>query len=119
MVRQIPNGTSTDPEKCPWPSDPWIKPVAPFNSWDERSATQTLPWYDAYNAAKRDRESELKRASLRLAFDAVVACAIMIVAQFGEVFGFDLIRSKRTFPIAAGRRGVGGKLLFVVADPRG
>jgi hypothetical protein len=78
-----------------FPDYPWIKPVAPFKSWDERNATQTLLWYDAYNAAKHDRESELKRATLRLAFDAVAACAIMIVAQFGEIFGFDLGTSGR------------------------
>lgn len=73
-----------------FPDYPWIKPVAPFENWDERNPTRTLPWYDAYNAAKHDRESKLKRATLRFAFDAVAACAIMIVAQFGEVFGFDL-----------------------------
>jgi hypothetical protein len=78
-----------------FPDYPWIKPVAPFKNWDEENATRTLPWYDAYNAAKHDRESKLKRASLRFAFDAVAACAIMIVAQFGEVFGFDLRTSGR------------------------
>jgi hypothetical protein len=58
-----------------------------------------MPWYDAYNAAKHDRESELKTATLKFAFDAVAACIIMIVAQFGEVFGFDLNTSRhpRTF----------------------
>jgi hypothetical protein len=78
-----------------FPDYPWIKPVAPFKNWHEENATRTLPWYDAYNAAKHDRESKLKRASLRFVFDAVAACAIMIVAQFGEVFGFDLRTSGR------------------------
>jgi hypothetical protein len=78
-----------------FPDYPWIEPVAPFKSWEERAPTSTLPWYDAYNAAKHDRENQLKRASLRFVFDAVAACAIMIVAQFGEVFGFDLRTSGR------------------------
>jgi hypothetical protein len=82
-----------------FPDCPWIKPVAPFKNWDDENATRTLPWYDAYNATKHDRESKLKRASLRFAFDAVAGCAIMIVAQFGEVFGFDqrTSGSPRTF----------------------
>jgi hypothetical protein len=78
-----------------FPVYPWIKPVAPFKNWDKRDPTRTLPWYDAYNAAKHDRENKLKRASLRFVFDAVAACAIMIVGQFGEVFGFDLEKSGR------------------------
>jgi hypothetical protein len=73
-----------------FPDYPWIKPIAPFKSWDEGRPTLTLPWYDAYNAAKHDRESELKSATLRFVLNAVAACAIMTVAQFGEVFGFDL-----------------------------
>jgi hypothetical protein len=72
-----------------YPDYPWINPVAPFKSWDEKKPTETLPWYGAYNATKHDRESKLDRAILRFAFDAVAACVIMIVAQFGEVFGFD------------------------------
>jgi hypothetical protein len=74
---------------------PWIKPIAPFENWDKENATGSLPWYDAYNAAKHDRESKLKRATLRFAFHAVAACAIMIGAQFGEVFGFHLRTSGR------------------------
>jgi hypothetical protein len=73
-----------------FPDYPWIKPVAPFKDWDRGHPTRTLPWYDAYNAAKHDRENQLARATLRFAFDAVAACAIIIMAQFGEVFGFDL-----------------------------
>jgi hypothetical protein len=78
-----------------FPDYPWIKPVAPFRSWDGGRPTETLPWYDAYNAAKHDRENELKRATLRFVFGSVAACGIMIIAQFGEVFGFDLIASER------------------------
>ena len=42
-----------------FPDYPWIEPVAPFKDWDERNSTRTLPWYDAYNAAKHDRENQL------------------------------------------------------------
>ena len=72
-----------------FPDYPWIVPVTPFKNWDERKPTKTLLWYDAYNAVKHDRENEFQRATLSFAFDAVAACIVLIVAQFGEVFGFD------------------------------
>jgi hypothetical protein len=100
-----------------FPDYPWIKAVVPFKSWDEERPTQTLPWYDAYNAAKHDRESELRGATLRFAFDAVVACAIMIVAQFGEVFGFDLIASERPRKFFWIRRGPIWDLADHYAEP--
>ena len=78
-----------------FPDYPWIEPVAPFKDWDRARPTGTLQWYDAYNAVKHDRENNLEQANLRFAFQAVAACAIMIVGQFGEVFGFDLRTSGR------------------------
>ena len=78
-----------------FPDYPWIDPVAPFKNWNAGKSTATLPWYDAYNAVKHDRENRFKKATLRFAFDAVSACVIMIVAQFGEVFGSDLRVSGR------------------------
>ena len=78
-----------------FPDYPWIEPVAPFKDWDAGKPTETLPWYDAYNAVKHDRENKFEKATLRFAFDAVSACVVMIVAQFGEVFGFDLRMSGR------------------------
>ena len=78
-----------------FPDYPWIEPVAPFRNWDRSNPTGSLQWYEAYNRTKHDRESHLKKATLSFAFDAVAACAIMIVGQFGEVFGFDLRTSGR------------------------
>jgi hypothetical protein len=78
-----------------FPDYPWIEPVAPFKSWNKEDPTRSLPWYDAYNAAKHDRETQLESATLRFVLDAVAACAIMIAGQFGEVFGFDLRISGR------------------------
>lgn len=64
---------------------PWLPPVTPFKDWNASatSPTKALPWYDAYNDAKHDRETKFARASLEFAISAVAACLVMIVAQFG------------------------------------
>jgi len=78
-----------------FPDYPWIASVAPFENWDKSNPTGSLQWYDAYNAAKHDRENNSKKATLGATIEAVAACAIMIIAQFGELFGFDLRTSGR------------------------
>jgi len=63
---------------------PWLDPISPYAGWGATGKpTQDLKWYDAYNAAKHNREREFQRATLRHAFEAVSACLIMMVAQFG------------------------------------
>jgi hypothetical protein len=62
---------------------PWLAPIKPFESWSSASPTKTLPWYSAYNAVKHNREMKFSEATLRHAFEAVAACAVMIAAQFG------------------------------------
>lgn len=66
-----------------FPSYPWLAPIKPFENWSDTSPTQTLRWYDAYNGVKHNRENEFERATLRHAFEAATACAIMVAAQFG------------------------------------
>src|SRR5690606_35226317 len=43
---------------------PNVGPLRPFQSWDIKQPTASLPWYDAYNATKHDRETALDRATL-------------------------------------------------------
>ena len=67
-----------------FPQHPWLAPLSPFQGWGSSNRpTADLQWYDAYNAVKHDREENFSRATLRHAFEAVTACAIMMVAQFG------------------------------------
>ena len=67
-----------------FPSFPWLPPFRPFEGW---GTSQKLGWYDAYNAIKHNREHEFSRATLHHAFEAVSACVIMMVAQFGSIVG--------------------------------
>jgi hypothetical protein len=64
------------------PFYPEVPPRKPFQGWSPLAPTQNLGWYDAYNAVKHDREHEFRRATLETAIDALMACAIMLTAQY-------------------------------------
>ena len=66
---------------------PWLEARKPFKAWRSSKATQSLKWYAAYNAVKHDREFEFAQATLHHVFDAISACVIMMVAQFGRLWG--------------------------------
>jgi hypothetical protein len=68
-----------------YPNYPWLPASSPFRDWAQEMPTQSLAWYDAYNATKHNREQAFELATLRHALDAVTACAILIMAQFGDV----------------------------------
>jgi hypothetical protein len=81
-----------------FPSFPWLMPVRPFKDWGTTGRpTQELAWYAAYNAVKHNREYEFERATLRNVFDALSACAIMMIAQFGSTFGLGRNSELATF----------------------
>jgi hypothetical protein len=62
---------------------PDLPTYTPFANWDAKSPSASLPWYDAYNAVKHDRETDFPRATLEAAINACAASIIMLVAQFG------------------------------------
>jgi hypothetical protein len=57
---------------------PWPPTVAPFDGWKNTSATKSIPWYDAYNHVKHDREGHFNEATLKHALTAVTACFVML-----------------------------------------
>jgi hypothetical protein len=67
---------------------PAIASRKPFQGWNAKAATQSLPWYDAYNAVKHDRAREFQRATIESAIDAVTACAIMLAAEYRAVWSW-------------------------------
>ena len=80
-----------------FPAFPWLPSFRPFASFGVGDGlSHTLPWYAAYNAVKHNREHEFEKATLGSIFEAVAACAILQVAQFGWsrglVKGSELIR---------------------------
>jgi hypothetical protein len=71
-----------------FPSYPWLARFRPFDGWGSTNKpTQELAWYDTYNAAKHDRETAFERATLERVFEAISACVVMVVAQFGAEAG--------------------------------
>lgn len=70
----------------PW--YPWLDPIAPFKKWTipDKGQKQCLPWYDAYNAIKHDRERKFANAKLIHAISSVTACFVMLCAQYGNDF---------------------------------
>ncbi|MDB5531831.1 MAG: hypothetical protein JWO28_146 [Hyphomicrobiales bacterium] len=59
-----------------------IPKFRPFLNWDTAKPTASLPWYDAYNAVKHDRESQLHRATFKCCIEALAAAAVLCCAQF-------------------------------------
>ena len=70
-----------------FPNYPWIPAFRPFEEWCTSNPTGSLKWYAAYNEVKHNRENKFERATLRCVFEAVSACFIMMVAQFGLPMG--------------------------------
>jgi hypothetical protein len=68
-----------------FPQFPWLSDLKPFDGWGSTGKpSQELKWYSAYNAAKHNREAEFERATLGHVFAAISACAVMMVAQYGD-----------------------------------
>lgn len=68
-----------------FPNYPWLTPITPFLAWGKSSDGKTdgLTWYDAYNQAKHKREDAFVLGTLHNAFNAISACFVMLVAQYG------------------------------------
>lgn len=79
---------------CEWEVDFTYKPsyprIVPFKNWDAAHPTKTLWWYDAYNAAKHDRNANIRRATFEAVLNAVAAAFVLINAQYGP----DYVRSQ-------------------------
>jgi hypothetical protein len=62
---------------------PQYPKITPFEGWDVNEPSKSLPWYQAYNTTKHDRESSFKVATLKMAIEAVSAVLCLLFAQFG------------------------------------
>ncbi len=60
--------------------------LLPFKDWDPHNPTVSMPWYEAYNATKHDREGSINHATLEHAITAVGAVVVLFFAQFGWHF---------------------------------
>lgn len=54
----------------------------PFEHWKKSKASQSLPWYDAYNKIKHNREDNFHLATLENCINAIAANLIMFAIRF-------------------------------------
>ena len=54
----------------------------PFEHWEKSKASQSLPWYDAYNKIKHNREDNFHFATLENCINAFAANLIMFAIRF-------------------------------------
>lgn len=60
-------------------------PSKPFSNWTQSSPTQSLPWYDAYNKTKHDRDLNFQLSQFQFAIDAVAANFILYCTRFSPL----------------------------------
>lgn len=61
----------TNPYKC-----------CPFEKWDEKQPTKSLPWYDAYNQVKHNKEDSFHLATLENCINAIAANIVMFAIRY-------------------------------------
>lgn len=54
----------------------------PFENWNKDKVTQSLPWYEAYNKIKHNREENFHFATLENCINAIAANLIMFAVRF-------------------------------------
>jgi hypothetical protein len=72
-----------------FPAYPWLEAIVPFKGWGSTTKpSRDLPWYDAYNAVKHNREKEFERATLQHAFSAVYKhpCCLVNFARSSNAY---------------------------------
>ncbi len=66
---------------------------SPYAYWNEAKPTESLSWYNDYNAVKHDRESKFNHSTLEAVLDACAALHVLQVAQWGpnvfDVMSYD------------------------------
>lgn len=67
--------------------------VNPFKQWHQSSPTQSLPWYNAYNKTKHDREQHFSEATLENCIHGIAAVIVLFCVRYGP---FSLIEGRST-----------------------
>jgi len=98
---------------------PWLLPINPFVGWQPGDkSTQSLPWYDAYNQVKHDRETRFPMATLKNALYAVTGCFVMLCAQYGWDFALKDKEGERAFFQLTGAPIWPPEEIYINGDPR-
>ena len=92
----------------------------PFSGWSLDQATRSIPWYEAYNKVKHDREANFECGSLRAVLESAAALHILQAAQFGPGI-FDMIRGNRfsIFEVVQAPKFALGEIYYAYPVSRG
>jgi hypothetical protein len=97
---------------------PSLLPMSPFATWNGSAPTRSLPWYDCYNSIKHDREVNFSSAKLHYAIESVLACCIMIAAQY-DIYPVIERTSNIVGPLKFNKRPKWNILDCYIAPPQG
>ncbi len=61
---------------------PHIGTIHPFGGWKGEGATSSIPWYEAYNHTKHDRQLNFDKATLKSCIDAVCANIVLFCVRY-------------------------------------
>ncbi|MBQ8436420.1 MAG: hypothetical protein IJX20_02085 [Alphaproteobacteria bacterium] len=59
---------------------------SPFENWNVDEPAKSLPWYDAYNKLKHDREKNFYLATLENCINAIAANLILFAVRYSPMF---------------------------------
>jgi len=57
--------------------------VSPFDGWDSTQPTRSLPWYDAYNKVKHNRDRDFELATVENCINSVAGALVLFASRFG------------------------------------
>ena len=60
-----------------------IPKIRPFLGWSASNPTSSLPWYDAYNKTKHDRNQHFDSATLMACIQAISANIVLLSVRYG------------------------------------
>lgn len=63
---------------------PWMPLLIPFKGWDRNAPSVSLPWFDAYNQLKHNKETSRTSATMKNALDAAAGFYVLTFSVFGE-----------------------------------
>ena len=115
----------TNPHKC-----------CPFEKWNTVQSTKSLPWYEAYNQVKHDKEKNFHQATLENCINAIAANVIMFAIRYSPMMLYNendvcsnLVRNSLDFriedtedfyiPIFEGKRSYSGAFSQNYSFPNG
>jgi hypothetical protein len=70
-----------------------IPSIRPFENWNAAASTASIPWYDAYNQTKHDRDQHFNQATLLHCLHSVAAAIVLHCVRFSPMIMLNQINT--------------------------